>query len=442
MNLSMMLQAAPVMDTCTSAGQYDMGYGVAGRASAECPQVDGLGAESIAYASTMDAAGRLILAGHSFNTNGGLVASITRLRVDGTSDAEFGTHGFATLPARLSNGDAWLRQIAAGRNGGLLVGFDIRAPDQRHVAVRRLDSCGAPVGDEHVVLRLSPGSRVDMLDALLASDDGSFLVLATTQRNGIDGKRPVLMRLTQDGLADESFGEYAPDLGRACADLEGQALRFVAPWMIAAAPCGQCVFAAHVESDGQPAGIALLRFDAQGRRDRYFGRHGVARIPGSHGTLRRVLIAPDGGVVLVLQSTATGTFAVPKVLRLTADGVPDGAFGRGGTTLAPFRIASNHQRPAAAALQSDGKVVLAGTPWSGTNGQQVVVSRLQADGRCDEEFGDTGTVVCGFEHDPAQRSVSVDSIAGMHVDRDRILVAGHMLECEVKYRYSALALHC
>jgi uncharacterized delta-60 repeat protein len=99
------------------------------------------------------------------------------------------------------------------------------------------------------------------------------------------------------------------------------------------------------------------------------------------------------------------------VTRLRADGTPDGTFGDGGTAWPDF---DGHDYAAGAALQPDGKIVVAGTTQPELD---FAVARLDTTGALDPSFGVGGRVTIPFE-DPA-----IAYGAGLQPD-GKIVVAG------------------
>lgn len=442
------LSSAPPRTRASLCGEPDVGYGVLGRTCAEYPHFGGVGSESIAYASTVDAQDRLVVGGHSFDAQGTLVASLVRFHANGTPDAEFGLRGFVTLPTQLPTGSAWLRCVVALADGSLVVGFDVKGPERRHVLLRRLRPCGAVDLDflqaGGGALEFAPASTLDMLHGLRPLPDGGLLVLATTHLDRFHGAELALLRLTPDAVPDPRFGAGAGPTGIAWVPRPA-ATRLRRPWSLALAADGGILLAGDVlcEQESEPAGVAVSALDACGRPSAAFGRGGIVRPPQTRNdALRDLACRADGRVAVVLQTGAGDAVSLPKVIQLQPDGTLDAGFGRNGVLIAALGGTATCQRPQACAIQRDGKLLLAGTPWAEPGGQRVTVSRWLPDGERDEEFGDAGSLICGFSHGIGHTNgVCVDSISGLHVLDGRILVAGHMLECEMKYKFCALALH-
>lgn len=137
--------------------------------------------------------------------------------------------------------------------------------------------------------------------------------------------------------------------------------------VVAAAVLAACAVA--LGSPGDPD----ASFDGDGRR--------VINVSGAGAdALREVLVQPDGRIVLA------GDFDDPSVflaIRLRADGAPDTSFAGDSSTFVDPPGADDTLT--AAALQPDGKLLLAGR-----SGPYLVVARLDADGTPDDGFGNQG----------------------------------------------------
>ena len=117
--------------------------------------------------------------------------------------------------------------------------------------------------------------------------------------------------------------------------------------------------------------------------DRGYGRDGRAVIDfGGNDDVNALAVQPDGKAIV---AGATSLKSDAAVARLNTDGSPDKGFGGGDGVVLLERQGSAIY---AAALQADGKILLAGA--SGGNG---FVARLNTDGSPDKGFGTDGVAV-------------------------------------------------
>jgi len=103
-----------------------------------------------------------------------------------------------------------------------------------------------------------------------------------------------------------------------------------------------------------------------------------------------VALQPDGKIVMA-GLILTGTYEDFLVLRYNVDGSPDTSFGTGGAVTTP--IGSYGSEAYAVAIQSDGKIVVAGhTFFSYPNYDDFSLVRYNTDGSLDVSFGSGGKV--------------------------------------------------
>ena len=157
---------------------------------------------------------------------------------------------------------------------------------------------------------------------------------------------------------------------------------------------------------------AVVRLKQDGTLDSSFGDHGKAHV--QLDVVSAMAVDAAGRIVVVgAAQSLTGFDPDFAVVRLNADGSPDATFGSGGKSVIAigpgfYDVASS------LALQSDGKIVLAGQGKVEAVGG-FVAARLKTDGSLDEGFGAAGMV-----------AVAIDGgAAGVAIDLSgRIVMAG------------------
>jgi uncharacterized delta-60 repeat protein len=170
-------------------------------------------------------------------------------------------------------------------------------------------------------------------------------------------------------------------------------------------------------SDSYPSPFAVARFLPNGAPDLSFGSMGIAQsaIGFYSGYATAAALQPDGKIVVAGASlNAPGQYQFTLV-RYRSDGTPDPSFGVGGVVVTPLFLYDDEAR--AVTIQPDGKIVVAGGVQgpADTFPRWFALARYTADGRLDPTFG-TGGIVMADTGWSAQ-AVALDS-AG------RILVAG------------------
>jgi len=190
-----------------------------------------------------------------------------------------------------------------------------------------------------------------------------------------------MVRYNADGSPDTTFGNN----GQVVTDL-GSERDFAEA--VAVHPNGRIVLAGSTIVEETGLQWALAAYTRDGTLDGSFGTGGiVVTDTDPFGEALAVAVRPDGSVVAA--GWAAGNFSVARYSR---DGVLDPAFGVGGQASADFGgidVASS------LALQSDGKVVVAGSSFSPQN-WDFILARFRVDGVLDSTFGVGGKVTTGF----------------------------------------------
>ncbi len=159
--------------------------------------------------------------------------------------------------------------------------------------------------------------------------------------------------------------------------------------------------------------FALARYNSEGSLDPMFGSGGKVNtgLSASGATIQDIVIQP-GGKILV----AGGAGPNFGLARYNNDGSLDLTFGSGG------RVTTSFSDPSVAisiALQSDGKIVAAGTlnSFQGST-ENFALARYNSDGSLDATFGSGGKIITDLFGD-------FDRAAGLVINADgKIVVAG------------------
>lgn len=287
-----------------------------------------------------------ILAGTSA---GGPVAEVDRLTASGHFDSTFGSGGRVTFSLSAFDG------MALQPDGRILVG------------VQRLTG-----GVSHVVRLLSNGSTDTTFgtngSAAPPGGAGAMEVLANGDILVFGG---LVSRLLSSGAVDTTFG------------VDGQLLAPTAGH--ASAANGDVLVAGNLVSDPTipSTGLSALAYQSVGIGDPAFGRNGGASkaFPAFPIVTAAGMGLESTGDIVELGTVASSTTAAFGLVRYTPLGQLDTAFGSGGTVTTTF--ASNATVNASAiAIQSNDKIVVAGTVSAGTiHGQfstSLVVARYLA----------------------------------------------------------------
>lgn len=168
--------------------------------------------------------------------------------------------------------------------------------------------------------------------------------------------------------------------------------------------------------NGSQYDVAVVRYAADGALDSSFGTGGkvTTDFAGSDDAGYSVVVQGDGKVVVA--GYASGSSLDFALVRYEADGTLDGGFGSGGKVITDF--GGSNEVGHGVAVQSDGKLVVAGDAYNGSDYDFALV-RYNSDGTLDASFGTGGRVLTDFGGSQDYgRSVAV-------LDDGKIIVVGY-----------------
>ena len=174
----------------------------------------------------------------------------------------------------------------------------------------------------------------------------------------------------------------------------------------------------------------MARLRPGGALDGSFSGDGRVRIDlGAADRALDITAAPDGKIVVVGQrNTAIG--ARWFVLRLRSGGVRDDSFGGDGVVFTDFSRRFEHAT--AVAIQSNGKILVAGSVSNGTT-ENWAFARYLSGGALDHSFGDDGRVTMSL-------SATGEQVQDLVV-RSTAILAGGYAESAYLPRFAVAKLH-
>jgi len=288
--------------------------------------------------------------------------------------------------------------LIAQPDGTVLAAGSARVPYSEFALVRyRPDGSLDPDFGDHgkVTTRIGSGA---LIQAAARQADGRVVAAGVVDFAANGG--PVdfaLARYLPDGRLDRSFG----DSGIVVTDVSPGASDVLHALVLQ--PDGRIVVAGDTPTGGLgDTKFVLARYQPDGRLDPTFGQAGIVTTDLSDGidTARGLVLQPDGRLVVVGDGR-TGSY--PVAVRYLPDGSLDPTFGRAGTVT----IAGPMTGATAAALQSDGRIVVAGS--ANSMKPALAVGRLLGDGSPDTTFGDRGQVVTAVGWQANANAVVVQS---------------------------------
>lgn len=224
------------------------------------------------------------------------------------------------------------------------------------------------------------GGTADGAGAVVVQPDGKILA-----GGSVDGRDFALLRYKTDGSLDSSFGTGGialTDFGSGAEAIKALALQ----------PNGKIVAAG--SSNAVPFGpddFALARYNADGTLDLSFGTGGKVTTDwfGNTDFITGIAIQPDGRVVAAGIAVLPSNRVIFALARYDSNGNLDPSFGTGGKVTNDF--SGQGGQCDALALQTDGKIILAGSSFGAASVDFTLV-RYTSNGSLDPSFGVGGEV--------------------------------------------------
>lgn len=382
-------------------GDLDPQFGTGGRATTALTNLD----DQI-FGLAIQRNGRIVAGGRTFGGVGGRDFALARYRSDGTLDAAFGTGGIVTTDFAGDLDDAF--GVALQKDQKILLAGQRRSGGDFDFAMARYRRDGTldPAFGNGGKVTTDFGGEVDDAEALAVQKDGRVVLAGGSDAAGQFDF--ALARYNRNGTPDASFGTG----GMLLTDFGGP---------------GDFALALAIQSDGKiVAGgevfvggledFALARYQRNGRLDTSFGSGGkvTTDFDGGDDSIRAVLVQKDGKIVAIGPVFAFGLYQF-GLARFNADGSLDSSFGTEGKVTTSFTGLLD--RPAAAVLQKDGRIVVAGSTGF-MESLNFAVARYNRDGTLDAEFGVGGKMTTDFDG-------MLDEANAVAIQRDgRIVAAG------------------
>ncbi len=221
----------------------------------------------------------------------------------------------------------------------------------------------------------------------IALQSNGRIVLAGTADNAFG-----LARYYSDGNLDNTFGNGGK-VRTLVGPLEDKA------YAVAIQSDGKIILAGYSLTSliGNAAELALVRYTTGGALDTGFGNGGIVQVPLS--------VKDDANFALALQTdgkiiaACTRRYPTPgtdvSLVRLLSNGELDDSFS--GDGIATIPIGSLDDEAYALAIQSDGKIVLAGAAYE-AGIADIALVRLLPNGSPDTNFGNNGEVIAGVNN--------------------------------------------
>ena len=304
---------------------------------------------------TLQPDGKIFLGCYFVNFDNTSCRGILRLNTDGSKDSSFNTTvGFDVL----TDSEAMVRSIAVQPDGMIIVAGHLHYFDNFPINhITRLDSNG---NRDTTYTNITKGFD-NQVESSEQQSDGKTLVSGKFgSYNGMPTK--YLSRLNSDGSLDNSF------------NFADQGFTFNLPYntqnsanikTIVAQADGKIIIGGDFTGNGSSTSSCIARLNSDGTLDNgFFAGTGFAG-----GSVQKILLQPDGKIIVSGDFTSYNTVACEKIIRLNTNGTRD-------MTLASVFNSNSYD----IALQPDGKILVGGSN---------IMLRLNPNGSLDTTFSFT-----------------------------------------------------
>jgi uncharacterized delta-60 repeat protein len=367
----------------------------------------GGGFDDDAYASALQADGKIVLVGSASNANGNYFG-LSRYDTNGSLDSSFGSGGKVT--SQISSGDI-AQAVALQTDGKIVVaGQTLGNGNPLDFRVSRFNANGAldtTFGDAGSVTADFQNFS-DNATAVAIQSDGKIVVAGST---GAGGGNIAMLRCNPNGSLDATFGSG----GKVITALD----KVDSVSSMAIQPDGKIVVGGGFPNVSTHDDFLIVRFNINGSLDDSFGTNGVTTTDFFSGpdSITAIQLQPDGKIIAagVAQDGTDGK--AWGLARYNTDGTLDPTFGAGSGRTIRFVGDGSQDTPTAVRLQQNGRIVVGGfCIHNAITERDFAVARYNTDGTVDMSFGIGGETTTDF-------CQAFDGATGLLVQTDGKIVA-------------------
>jgi uncharacterized delta-60 repeat protein len=321
--------------------------------------------------------GKIIIAGY---TNDGSKNNVLLLRYtkEGKLDQDFGVNGTVIYDG--GGTDHKGLGLALSMDGSIIVAGYIRSEAGRDILILKFAPDGSLV---RTCIYSSEGQFTDIAFGVAVQSDGNIVVVGE-QSNG-KNQDLILLRLNNELSLDPTFGTEGVVTFNGSGNSNDKGFA-----VIVQRDNKIIVTGAQILNGSEKEDVLVLRYNADGSLDRNFGDNGVftySHTGDNSDYGNYVQVQADGKIVVAGAANDGNSFKI-LLLRLNSHGYLDGGFGTGGVVMyeSPHAV---YDYALGAAIQADGKILVAGSSSNGSNNDAIVL-RFETNGALDPGFAEKG----------------------------------------------------
>ena len=359
--------------------------------------------------------GKIVVSGFAYNGSNNDFG-LARYNTDGSLDKTFGIAHTGKVITDLTLSDDAATCMALQTNGEIIVaGYATLPIGGKGFALARYNTNGALDNTFNTNGKVITdfGGNDDEITSVAIQDNGKIVVAGYTNSNSITGYDYALARYNMNGSLDNTFGNG----GKVITNLnisnpgddfgEGVAIQ----------SNGKIVVAGYTEAASGNYNMTVVRYTTSGFLDNNFSGDGkmfINLFGNPVNVARAVAIQPnDGRIIVAGYTNASSNHLNFALLRCNTNGTLDNSFSYNGVVTTDFGGADIAN---AVTIQQDGKIIVAGSTLIGSD-EDVAWARYSTDGKIDKSFSSNGTIIYNFGGNDYGKAVALQS-------NGKIVIAG------------------
>ncbi len=335
--------------------------------------------------------GKIVAAGFArVGTGSGDFANdfaLVRYNIDGTLDTTFDTDGKVTTAFGTSIDQ--VHAVVLQPDGKIVAAGWALIGSKSNFALARYNANGSldTTFDSDGKVTTAIGTNTDQAFAVALQSDGK-IVAAGVSRNAMDDF--AVVRYNTDGSLDTSFdmdGKVTNDFGANIDKAQAVAIQ----------PDGKIVLAGYASIVSGFFDYALIRYNPDGSLDTSFDGDGKVSTAFADNNDEAFAIAlqPDGKIIAAGRSFMSGAGYHFTLARFNPNGSLDSSFDTDGRVTTNFNV-GGFDTAYALEVQTNGKIVAVGSAAVGSGFYDVALARYNSDGSLDTTFDTDGRLTMSF----------------------------------------------
>jgi uncharacterized delta-60 repeat protein len=366
------------------AGNLDSSFGTNGQLITDLHH-----SQEYLTAAALQPDGKIIAGGSSgFH----LVNTLVRYKTDGTPDRTFGINGASYF--EIDDFGSQIYSVAIQPDGKIIATGVSLASNQNNLTVLRFEKNGiidSSFGKNGIVFIGMQGNDI-FGKAIAIQPDGKIIVAGTFVHNDLSNNYEAIIvaRLKPDGQLDSTYNGIGLNLLRSL-DYNSYATSLVL------LPDGKMFVGGGAFKYAGDAKFIVVKTTSSGALDSTFGKKGIGAVSFTnidYSAVNAMGVQANGKIILGGFSQRDGLSEDFVLVRFNANGSVDNFFGTNGASYTDFGKQDNAN---ALLIQTDGRIVAVGSSHDTESGESYfALARYNKNGSLDASFRNQGKLLTSF----------------------------------------------